>query len=405
MFSILILIPIIGIGIYFLYYRKLKPHKVNNIREMYAEGLDMLVSGKRISAYKNFKNIIDEDSNNIKAYLRLGQILREGGNPMKALKIHNSLLLRKKMTTYEMIELHKNIALNYYSLENLDKSILEAEKILKIEKDNEWAIHHLISLYKKNNDWMKATEYLKSYFNVVGKRDNHKLALYKIQNARIEIDNNNFDKAREILERALSIEDNLAIAYYYLGKTYSKESSLIYDKAVELEKNGLNSITDKDNYNQYISDAKEKLSKSIPMWIHYLEINPQQSWFVIPLLKDALFSLDRYSELEDIFYKLSEKFPDSIEILAALADYYSHKGNLDKAIDIIEKALSQNKNSILVKLIKFKLNIQRNSQNVSLNDIDDIISFILKDTAYQMINDQTLNSDIKWLFNNDKDVS
>ena len=405
MFSILILIPIIGIGIYFLYYRKLKPHKVNNIREMYAEGLDMLVSGKRISAYKNFKNIIDEDSNNIKAYLRLGQILREGGNPIKALKIHNSLLLRKKMTTYEMIELHKNIALNYYSLENLDKSILEAEKILKIEKDNEWAIHHLISLYKKNNDWMKATEYLKSYFNVVGKRDNHKLALYKIQNARIEIDNNNFDKAREILERALSIEDNLAIAYYYLGKTYSKESSLIYDKAVELEKNGLNSITDKDNYNQYISDAKEKLSKSIPMWIHYLEINPQQSWFVIPLLKDALFSLDRYSELEDIFYKLSEKFPDSIEILAALADYYSHKGNLDKAIDIIEKALSQNKNSILVKLIKFKLNIQKNSQNVSLNDIDDIISFILKDTAYQMINDQTLNSDIKWLFNNDKDVS
>ena len=398
MFSILILIPIIGLSIYFIYYRKLKPHKANNIREMYAEGLDMLVSGKRISAYKNFKNIIDEDSNNIKAYLRLGQILREGGNAVKALKIHNSLLLRKKMTTYERIELHKNIAMNYYSLENLDKSILEAEKILKIEKDNEWAIHHLISLYKKNNDWMKATEYLKSYFNTVGNRDNHKLALYKIQNARIEIENNNFDKAREILEKALNIEDDL-------GKTYSKESSLIYDKAVELENNGLNSISDKDNYNQYVTDAKDNLSKAIPMWIHYLEINPQQSWFVIPLLKDALFSLDRYSELEDIFYKLSEKFPESIEILAALADYYSNKGNLNKAIDIIEKALSQNKDSILVKLIKFKLNIQKNSQNISLNDIDDIISFILKDTAYQMINDQSSNSDIKWLFNNDKDIS
>ena len=150
---------------------------------------------------------------------------------------------------------------------------------------------------------------------------------------------------------------------------------------------------------------QDLLGKAIPMWIHYLEINPQQSWFVIPLLKDALFSLDRYSELEDIFYKLSEKFPDSIEILAALADYYSNKGNLDKAIDIIEKALSQNKDSILVKLIKFKLNIQKNSQNISLNDIDDIISFILKDTAYQMINDQSSNSDIKWLFNNDKDIS
>tara|TARA_B100001559_G_scaffold305145_1_gene295181 strand:- start:243 stop:1166 length:924 start_codon:yes stop_codon:yes gene_type:complete len=306
---------------------------------------------------------------------------------------------------YEKIELYKNIAMNYYELANFDKSILEADKILKIEKDNEWAIHHLISLYKKNNDWMKATEYLKSYFNATGKRDNHKLALYKIQHARTEIEVNNFEEARDILGRALNLEDDLAIAYYYLGKTYSKESSLIYDKAIELEKSGLNSLSDKEKYNQYVTDAKETLSKSIPMWIHYLEINPQQSWFVIPLLKDALFSLDRYSELEDIFYKLSEKFPDSIEILAALADYYSNKGNLDKAIDIIEKALKQNKNSILVKLIKFKLNIQKTSQNISLNDIDDIIAFILKDTAYQMINDQSLNSDIKWLFNNDKNIS
>jgi len=405
MFSILILIPIIGLLIYFLYYRKLKPHKVNNIREMYAEGLDMLVSGKRIAAYKNFKSIINEDSNNIKAYLRLGQILREGGNAIKALKIHKSLMHRKKITTYEKIELHKNMALNYYELDNFDKSIFEAEEILKIEKDNEWAIYHLINLYKKNNDWMKATEYLKSYFNTKGNRDNHKLALYKIQHARIEIENNNFEEARNIINRALNIEDNLAIAYYYLGKTYSKESTLVYDKAIEIEKNGLNSISDKEKYNKYVEDAKNMLSKSIPMWIHYLEINPQQSWFVIPLLKDALFSLDRYSELEDIFYKLSEKFPDSIEILAALADYYSIKGDLDKAIDIIEKALKQNKDSILVKLIKFKLNIQKNSENISLNDIDDIIAFILKDTAYQMINDQTINSDIRWLFNNDEKLS
>ena len=133
MFSILILIPILGFAIYLLYYKKLKPHKVNNIREIYAEGLDMLVSGKRIAAYKNFKSIINEDSNNIKAYLRLGQILREGGNAVKALKIHKSLLLRKKITVYEKIELYKNIAMNYYELDNFDKSILEADKILKIE--------------------------------------------------------------------------------------------------------------------------------------------------------------------------------------------------------------------------------------------------------------------------------
>ena len=56
-----------------------------------------------------------------------------------------------------------------------------------------------------------------------------------------------------------------------------------------------------------------------------------------------------------------------------------------------------------LKLVSFKSDAF--SQNISLNDIDDIIAFILKDTAYQMINDQSLNSDIKWLFNNDKNIS
>ena len=83
---------------------------------------------------------------------------------------------------------------------------------------------------------MKATEYLKSYFNKKGNRDNHKLALYKIQHARIEIENNNFEEARNIINKALNLEDDLAIAYYYLGKTYSKESTLVYDKAIEIEK-------------------------------------------------------------------------------------------------------------------------------------------------------------------------
>ena len=47
--------------------------------------------GKRKKAYKNFKLIIDKDSNNIKAYLYLGRVVRDGGNPKKALEIHNHI--------------------------------------------------------------------------------------------------------------------------------------------------------------------------------------------------------------------------------------------------------------------------------------------------------------------------
>ena len=399
MFSILIIIPIILVIIYLVYYNKLTPHKTNNIREVYAEGLDLLVSGKRVSAYKNFKNIIEQDSNNINAYLRLGQILREGGNSVKALKIHKNLLHRKNLSSYELIELHKNLALNYFELNNFSKSIEEAKKILTIENDNEWAISHLIRLYRKDNNWKEATEYLKLFFNKSGKSDKRKLALYKIQHARIETNNQNFQDARDILDRSLNIDEELGLVYFFIGKTYSEESNIEYDKAIALEKNGLNSISDQDQYNNYVDNAKKLLSKSIPMWIHFLEINPNQSWLVLPVLKDALFAIDRYSEIEEIFLKLINKFPENIEILASLADYYSNKGDIEKAIEIIEKALSKNDNSILVKLIRFKLNLQNSKSTTSLKELDDIINIILKDTSYQMNKDKSSNSDIKWIFN------
>ncbi len=402
MFLVIVIIVIIVLILYFFYFNKYSPHKTNNLREMYAEGLDLLVSGKRVAAYKNFKAIINQDSNNVNAYLRLGQILRESGKPTKALKIHKSLLFRKKLTSYELIELHKNLALNYYELNNSIKSIEESKIILDIEKDNEWAINHLISLYKKNNNWKEATEYLKLYFNKSGKVNNHKLALFKIQDARVKISNGDFDEAREILDKALNIDDQIGLVYYFIGKTYSEESSLEYDKAISLEKDGLNSIVDQDKYSKYIDSAKKILSKAIPMWVHFLEINPKQSWLVLHLLKDALFAIDRYSEVETILLKIIDRYPENTEVLASLADYYSNKGDFDKALEIIEKALIKNKDSILVKLIKFKLNVQHSKGKISINELDEIINLLLKDTSYQMMNDEESNADIKWLLDNNE---
>ena len=400
MYFLLLIIPIAIILLYLLYNNRINPHKVNNIREMYAEGLDMLVSGKRIAAYNNFKNIINEDSNNIKSYLRLGQVLREGGNPIKALKIHKSLSIRKNMSTYELIELYKNLSLNYLSLDNYNKSIEEAKKILEIEVDNEWAIVHLISLYKKENNWKDATNYLKTYFDKIGKRDNHKLSLYKIQNARIEINNKNFEEARAILERVLNIDDSLPLAYYFIGKTYSEESNVEYDKAIELDKSGLNSMVDKEQYNSYIENAKKLLSKSIPMWVNFLELDPENSWLVLPVMKDALFAIDRYSELEEILSKLIERYPENLEVLASLADYYSNKGEVSKALEIIDRAVRKNKKSILVKLIKLKLTLQESGNNNSVADLDNIINAIVKDTSSQIKSNKLSNADIKWIFEN-----
>ena len=51
-------------------YNRVNTGKTANLKELYSEGLDMLVSGKRYAAYNNFKQIIKQNSNNIMAYIR-----------------------------------------------------------------------------------------------------------------------------------------------------------------------------------------------------------------------------------------------------------------------------------------------------------------------------------------------
>ena len=55
-----------GVAVYVLNY---KPMRKSKVKDIYAEGLDLLIAGRRKSAYKNFKDIIQNDSDNIKAYL------------------------------------------------------------------------------------------------------------------------------------------------------------------------------------------------------------------------------------------------------------------------------------------------------------------------------------------------
>ena len=154
-FYLFLIIIIVTIPLSLHYFKK--PNHSASIKDLYAEGLDMLVMGKRKKAYKNFKLIIEKDSNNIKAYLYLGQVVRDGGNPRKALEIHQPLLYRKDINNYDKVEVYKNLSLDYYELDNIDQSIDLAKKILTIEKFNDWSINHLVKLYKSIDDWANAT--------------------------------------------------------------------------------------------------------------------------------------------------------------------------------------------------------------------------------------------------------
>ena len=397
MSEILITLLVLGIaaGGVAVYVLNFKPWRKSKVKDLYAEGLDLLITGRRKSAYKNFKDIIQKDTDNIKAYLRLGQVLREGGNPVQALKIHRGLMHRRNLTHYEQIELNKNLELDYYSSGNLDAANQELLSLLKIEKNNESTVTQLTAFYREKQDWAKAGEYFEKYQKLTNKEDAHKLALYKIQEGRIHIKNKKFEDARKTFEDALNISD-IAVAYYFIGNSFSGDSEEEYQKSVE--KDSANNPAS-DEKTDYMEKAKGLLGKAIPNWIRYAELNPEQAWMVIHLLKDGLFALDRYSEIENILKQILKNDSDNIEVIASLSEIYSHRGENTEAIELIDSALEQDPTSIIVKLIKMKLQAKKErSGNEFSRSLDDIIHFLVTDERFQIYKNTATDPDILWLY-------
>ena len=347
--ALIIVIVAVVIAYFIIAY---KPKHEDNLKDLYFEGLDAMVDGRKQKAYESFKKIIVKDTTNIKAYIKLGQVAREGGNPDYALKIHKQLSYRKGLSYYEKKELHKNLALDYYALNKVNYAISQCKQILEIDKKNMWALSKLILFYQAKKEWRKSKQYLELKLKYSEKEDNHSLALYKIQEGRVLLLDQKFKDSRICFNEALSVYDKTSIAYYFIGNSYSQESDLLYKTAEGIQVS--NSDTQQE-YENKMDKAKELLDKAISVWVNYAKLQPESAWMVIHLLKDALFALDRYNEIETILKEILKEDSDNVDVIASLADYYDHLGDSESALNIIEEGLKKDDSSLLVRLIKLKL--------------------------------------------------
>ena len=379
-----------------IYIAKIKPNNKKNIKDLYSEGLDMMINGQQRSAYNNFKKIVEIDSENIKAYLRLGQVLRESGNPLKALKIHKGLIIRQNLTSYELLDLHKNIALDYFELKKIRSAIDEALKILKIDKNNEWALSKLIKFYSYIGKWTESTKFLSKLHKVTKKPDIYKMALFIIQEGRVLQGEGKFSLARDRFEKSLEVYPDLSASYFFIAETYAQESEEYFQKAEKIA--NTNSNLNKEQ----LDKALNFLSKAVPMWIKYSKTNPTQSWMVIHLLKDALFALNRYDELEHILKEIIDKDNKNSEVIASLAEMFAHKGDLKNALDIIDTNTTNNSNSLIIELMRLKLLALDGSQNIS-KGLDKLINFLVTNEDYHLYSNTKPDKDIVWIYKNSND--
>lgn len=305
---LLLTFALVGGLVFYLYHMRSAKKPLEQAANDYAAGLNYLVGGDRTLALQKFREVVRWDTNNIDAYIKIGDILRDAGHHERASKVHRDLLVRSNLTDHQQIQILRSLAKDYEAAGKNEMALNAVQKILAINRNDLWARELEMQLYERLQDWNKAYEACESLGKARGEKQNGRLAYYLIQEGVKLADQKNEKAGRVKFREALKIDPQSPEAYINLADSYMRE--------------------------ERPEDALETLKK-------FIEKNPGKSSLAFSRIKDILFNIGEFGEIENIYNSIIEEFPDNKEAHLALAEIYEKKGEMNRAIqlclDVLEK--------------------------------------------------------------------
>lgn len=337
--SIIVAIVIIFFVILF-FWSKAKKERRKIPTKHYTDALKALLAGDEKLAFQRLKEVVRGDSENVDAYLKLGDIFRKRKKFDKALQIHKELTLRPSLSPDEKSEVWKSLAEDYIVSKNHKKAITVLEDLHRTNDDDQWVINKLISEYEETERWEEVFELKKKLSKHKDDEANKTLALYKVFWGRAKADKNELHKARVAYKEALNYDETCIPAYIYLGEAYYRDGRL--DDAVEY-------------------------------WKKLLDAVPSAAYLIFDKLEKTMFELGQYEEITEIYERISTQNPKDIYALFALAGIYEKKGMIDSAIEKYRLILDIDPNFLSARLSLAKLYQERGWKEESADLLDGLI--------------------------------
>jgi lipopolysaccharide biosynthesis regulator YciM len=277
---------------------RFKREKIKPAQLLYIDGLKALLAGDVNLAFQKFRQVVNQETKNVDAYLKLGDIFRKKKRFDKALRIHKELELRRSLSREEVVDIKKSLALDYMESGNHSQAISTLNEILKIEDRENWALKLLLLEYEESGRWEDAFELRSKFFKQKEDKDSSILALYKVFGGKELASRGDYHKARLAYKEALNYDEKCVPAYIFLGDAYYSE---------------------------------QRLDEAVVYWKKLLERVPSAGYLVFNKLEKTLFELGSFGEISEIYEQIYRDNPKDSHALFALASLDEKKGRTDEA--------------------------------------------------------------------------
>ena len=158
----------------------------------------------------------------------------------------------------------------------------------------------------------------------------------------LDIEIFNFKSLKEAFKKAKTNSPDSALPYFYLGKIY---------------------------------DMEGKKEAALGYWKEYILLTANPELGIYKAIESLLFNLNRYSEVEEIYRNIVEKYPNNMEALVRMVNHLMEKGNVEKAIFLLDRYPVD---SMTVRLLKYKVSIPNEISPDIISGLDSLIRESLK---------------------------
>jgi lipopolysaccharide biosynthesis regulator YciM len=300
-----LIVAVFAVFLYWLMNRR----KKSGSQTPYLDALHLLLDGNREEAFEKLKRTVRDDTDNIMAYIKLGDIFRENGLPIRATKIHRNLLLRTTLTEKQTEDTLYHLVLDYRASGMTDKAIEMAERLAQKDKKGIEVRKLLLELYEDKEDWDKAFFMRQGINKWIKKSDHHILALYKVNAGRELARKGSEHQGRIRFREALKLDRQCVPAAVSLGDSYMRE---------------------------------KRFEDALKVWKDLASRVPSKAHMILDRLNDVLYNLGRYSELETVCEEIIRTKPAHPGAYFKLMELYEKQGKMDEALELGRQAYEAN---------------------------------------------------------------
>jgi lipopolysaccharide assembly protein B len=349
-FMVVVILAAAVLAVWAMYYymRRAQTQPTGPDPQAYIDGLKALNRGQDEVAFVKLKETVGADSNNVDAYLQLGDIFRRRKNPQMALQIHRDLTYRHNLTPSEKQEILVSLYYDFIELKDDTSAFKAIEEVLELFSNDRFALKELLKIHEKAGEWKEAANILRRLDKLDGQESKKLLAFYKVFEGEELIRQGDPHRARLFFKDAINFDKFCMAAYIAIGDSYFTE---------------------------------KRLEDAIGYWTRVISLKPADGQLVFERLKKGFFEVGRYGDYADTLSNLLQSVPDHLTARLELAYFLEKKGERDAAREHYTTALDTHPESMLAKLGLFRLNRESGRREAADLVFKQIIKMAVKKEA------------------------